>query len=99
MASKLYSAPQRHAPLNMINFILMFVRSEQEQSMHKEVTKVATSNKLSQSRFLFGSASVGSLSFQSVAPSSLTSRRQTAEEPTSLFNVIAFNVIIVLFLR
>ena len=99
MASKLYSAPQRHAPLNMINFILMLVLSEQEQSMHKEVTEVATSNKLSLSGFLFGSASVGSLSFQSVAPSSLTSRRQTAEEPTSLFNIIAFNVMIVLFLR
>ena len=28
-----------------------------------------------------------------------TSRRQTAEEPAFLFNVIAFNVIIVLFLR
>ena len=92
MASKLCSAPRRHAPLNMINFILMFVLSEQEQSMHKEVTEVATSvrKKLSQSSFLFGSASVGSLSFQSVAPSSVTSRRQTAEEPTSLFNVIAF---------
>ena len=92
MASKRCSAPRRHAPLNMINFILMFVLSEQEQSMHKEVTEVATSvrKKLSQSRFLFGSASVGSLSFQSVAPSSVTSRRQTAEETTSLFNVIAF---------
>ena len=64
MASKLYSAPQRHAPLNMINFILMFVLSEQEQSMHKEFTEVATSvrNKLSQSGFLFGSASADSLS-------------------------------------
>ena len=58
----------------MTNFTLMFVLSEQEQSMHKEVTEVATSvrSKPSQSGFFFGSASGASLSFQSVAASSLT---------------------------
>ena len=86
MASKLYSAPQRHGHLNMINFILMFVLSEQEQSMRKEVTEVATSvrNKLSQSGFLFGSASVGSLSFQSVAASPLTDSLTTPDKSPGL---------------